>query len=123
MGRTVIRGENAVRGERSPGRTQSGENAVWGERSLGRTQSGENAVMNGFHNLRMGVAKNERSPGGDIIDELVAIDIVDPDSAGLFNKYGIAADGLEGADGTVDAAGNHFLSGLKQFFRFGSFHN
>jgi hypothetical protein len=54
----------------------------------------------------IGVAKNERAPGADIVYVLVAVGVPDSGAQSAKEERGVALDGLKRADGGVDAAGD-----------------
>jgi hypothetical protein len=66
----------------------------------------------------MRMTENHRSPGTDVIDKLVAVDIGDAGTFGFGDEQGMAAHRLERSHRTVDAAGDVFLRLLKQGLRF-----
>ena len=67
-----------------------------------------------IHDFGMSVTKDHGSPGGHVIDKLVAVGIGDSRAFGFGDEQGIAAHGLERPHRAVDAAGNDFLRFLKQ---------
>ncbi len=71
-----------------------------------------------FHRLddaRRGVAMDRRTPGADVIDVFIAVDVADLGAAGVIDEEGIASDGAKGADGGIDAAGNMLQGGFEEF--------
>jgi len=66
----------------------------------------------------MGVAKDHGAPGEDVIDVVPTVHIDDLCALGLPDKQGGGADGLEGPDRAVHAAGDNFLSLFKEFLRY-----
>ena len=54
----------------------------------------------------VGVAQDQRPPGEDVVDVLVTVHVVDARAAAVGEGDRVAADGLEGADGAVHAAGH-----------------
>ena len=68
--------------------------------------------------LGLPVTFNQRSPRPDVIDIRLSVHIPDTGTFARLNKDGFAADGLEGPDGRIHAAGNHTLSTFEK--RFGS---
>jgi len=59
------------------------------------------------------VPQNHGSPTGDIIDQGIAILIVEVGTFGFLDKYGSSPHRLEGSDGGIDPARNDFLGGLE----------
>jgi hypothetical protein len=62
------------------------------------------------------MTENHRPPGKTIIDIPVAVSVVEIRAFSLFDEDRIRADGLEGADGTVDSARDYFLRVAEKFF-------
>ena len=59
------------------------------------------------------MAADGGAPGADVVDVLVAVDVEGVGSLHLVKDDGVSADGLEGADGGVDAAGEDVLGSLE----------
>ncbi len=57
------------------------------------------------------MAVNQRPPGHHVVDEAVAVHVLDGGAGRPLDEQRNAADGLEGADRAVDAAGKN-LPGL-----------
>ena len=76
--------------------------------------------LDGGNDFRMRVAENGRSPGADVVDVFVAIHVPDARALGFVDEERLAADGAEGADGRVHAAGNVFQGFGEKRFGFGS---
>jgi hypothetical protein len=72
--------------------------------------------------LRMAVSQQQRSPGADVIDILVAVHVEDVGALAARDERRIAADGAECPHGRVDPAGNDLHRPAKQFFGFGMVH-
>src|SRR6185312_557128 len=62
----------------------------------------------------VGVAEDGGAPGADVIDVGAAILPVDARALGAGDEDGLAADGAEGADGAVDAAGDDGAGTLEE---------
>ena len=60
----------------------------------------------GLH-LGVGVPEQHRTPGADQVDVLVAVDVAQPGAGRGADEAGGAADGVEGPDRGVHAAGGH----------------
>ena len=70
------------------------------------------------NNFRMRVAENRRTPGADVINQFISVNVPDARTFCLVNKKRIAADGAERAHGRVDAAGNVFQRLGEKLFGF-----
>ena len=68
-------------------------------------------------NRGMAVAENERSPGADVVDVLVAIGIEDVRAFAAFDEGRSPADAAIGADGRVHAAGNREFGAFEELLR------
>jgi hypothetical protein len=55
------------------------------------------------------VADDGRAPRADVVNELVAVDVDALGAGDVVEDDRLAANGLEGADGGVDAAGEEVL--------------
>ena len=73
-------------------------------------------------NLRMAVPQQQRSPGADVIDVLVAVDVEKVRALAARDEGRIPADAAERAHRRVDAARNDLLRFPKELFRFGMVH-
>jgi hypothetical protein len=71
-------------------------------------------VLQCFHHRRMPVTQNHRPPGADVIEVTVAVFVVETRAVGPFDEHRIAAHGLEGASGRVDASRDVTLSLCEQ---------
>ena len=90
----------------------------------GRAETGApgERAFEGVDDDRMTVAEQQRSPGPDVVDVLVAIHVEDVRALAARDERRVAAHGAIGAHGRVDAARYHFLRPAKQLFGFGSGH-
>ena len=81
------------------------------------------AVFRGLHHgllhRRMGVAQNQRAPGADQIDVVMAVHVGDAAALSGLEEPGIGPHGAAGPDRGVDAAGQHLLGRGKEGFRLG----
>ena len=68
---------------------------------------------------RFGVSEDHRPPGSDVIDEPIAIEIVQIGALGTFDKERMAADGSEGSCRGVDPTGNQSFGSLECSLAFG----
>src|SRR5690349_13186508 len=64
------------------------------------------------------MAKNQRTPGADVVDIGVAIGINEPGAFAAGHEYGRAADAAKSAHRRIDASGNQRLTAREEFFRF-----
>src|SRR5262249_1100361 len=64
---------------------------------------------------RVNVAENQRPPGADVIEALVAIDVVEKGAFAARDEGRLAADGAKSAGRTVDAARDDATSLLERF--------
>src|SRR5512135_2219608 len=69
-----------------------------------------------LHDLRMRMAKDKRSPGGDKIDVALTIEVEDVTSLTPVDDQGLTAHRFPRAYGTIDTAGNYSLRAAKDFF-------
>jgi len=67
----------------------------------------------------MRVPEDERSPGADVVDVLVAVGVPHAGARTSNNDGRIAADRFEGARGRIDSTGDHALGALLQRTGFG----
>src|SRR5262249_22097746 len=74
-------------------------------------------VGNRRGNRGMRVAEEHGAPGADVVEQLVAVGIVEILAPSLFDNQGLTADGTEGADGAVDAADKNFFRFFEDFPR------
>ena len=63
--------------------------------------------LHGVHHHGVGVAVDHRTPGTDQVDVVVAVDVDQPGAVGGGDERRGTADGAEGADRGVHAAGDH----------------
>jgi len=61
----------------------------------------------------MGVSQNQRSPGGDVIEVLIAVEIVEIWPLAASDEQRLPADSTEGAGWTVDTSRNETAGALK----------
>jgi hypothetical protein len=80
------------------------------------------AAVPAVEKVRMRMAENGRSPGADVVDVIVAIDIEHPRALGSVHEKRLAADRAKRAHRRVHAAGNVFQSLGKKFFRLNTNH-
>src|SRR5215470_17072812 len=78
-------------------------------------------VRNRRGNRGMRVAEEHGAPGADVVEQLVAVGIVEILAASLFDNQGLAADRTERADGAVDAADKNFFRFFEDFPRTATF--
>ena len=71
-------------------------------------------LLDSLDDGREGVAEDHRSPGAEVVDVAVAVRVPEICALGAHYEGGIAADGAEGADGRVDAAGEELFCALLQ---------
>jgi hypothetical protein len=64
----------------------------------------------------MGMTANGGSPGANVVDVLVIIDIPDVGTFDAIEDDGLATDRFEGANRRTNATGHEVLSGAKNFF-------
>ena len=76
--------------------------------------------MNRYDNPRMGMAKNHRSPGANIVDVLFIILVEEVGATTPFEIGRRATDSAKRSDGRVYAAGEQFLGLLEKLL--GSLH-
>jgi hypothetical protein len=76
---------------------------------------GESA-LEGLEDRGMAMAEQQRSPGADVIDVFVAIDIEDVRPLAAGDEHRLATDTAEGAHRGVDAAGDDLLRTAEEFF-------
>jgi hypothetical protein len=62
----------------------------------------------------MGVAKDQRAPGANIINVLAAVCVPDPGPAATRYEEWVPADGLEGAYGAINTSGQYGIGSLEQ---------
>ena len=87
------------------------------EFALGRCAEGHPRCGRGLHrfdHFRMGVAKNHRAPGTDVVDVGRAIGIPDPGPLASGEEARGAADRAEGTNRRIDASGDHALAFLEK---------
>src|SRR4051812_45446186 len=65
----------------------------------------------------MRVAEDERPPGADVVDVLVAIGVKEVRAESANDPGRLAADGAKRAHGGIHAAGNHLFGALLQLAR------
>src|SRR4051812_19292633 len=65
----------------------------------------------------MRMAEDERPPGADVVDVLVAIGIEEVRAESANDPGRLAADGPKPPDGGIHAAGNHLFGALLQLAR------
>ncbi|MNN28509.1 hypothetical protein D3C81_1420820 [compost metagenome] len=61
------------------------------------------------NHLRMSMTHNQRAPGTHIIDKAVAVDVIDPGTAPMFDIHWRQANGFKRPHRAVDAAGQNLL--------------
>jgi len=66
-------------------------------------------LLNGIKDIVVGMAEDSRSPGSDVVDVLVLIDVPGVGTLDAVEDDGVAADGLERTDGRGDATGHQLL--------------
>src|SRR6185369_9353025 len=66
-----------------------------------------------LHHGGGGVAEDQRAPGADEVDVGAAVHVPQPRALTALDEQRGAADGSEGADGTVDAARDHTSGGVE----------
>ena len=71
-------------------------------------------VDDGLDDRGMGVAEDHRAPGADVVDVAVAVDVPNVGAGAADEEGGLAADGAEGADRGIHAAGDKLFSALLQ---------
>ena len=86
-------------------------------RGRAEAQAVAHGLQHGLLHRLVAVTQDQRSPGADEVNILVAVHVDDAASLALRKKPGIRSHGAAGADGTVDAAGHHQLGGLEEGFR------
>ena len=86
------------------------------------TGSDGERAFDGRENRGVAMAEQQRTPGADVIDVLVAIDVEDVRPLAARDENGVAADAAESADGGIDAAGNDLLGAAEELFGFGVSH-
>ena len=96
-------------------RFQCGRDAVAGAGSHGLFDLGQNGLVS--------VAEDHRAPGQAVVDVAVAVFVVEEGPLGFLDKDRGGADALEGADGTVDTAGDDFLCFSKELCVLFIFHD
>jgi len=74
-------------------------------------------VGDGSADGRIRVAQQDRSPGADEIEKLVAVSVVEVSTFAALDDERVAAYGAEGAHGAVDAADKEFCGAVKDFAR------
>ncbi len=67
-------------------------------------RAARDGLLQGFHDIRMGMADDHRTPGADIVDVFVAVDVKDAVAFGAGDERRVAVDVRIGADRAVDAA-------------------
>jgi hypothetical protein len=65
----------------------------------------------------MGVAQNHGAPGANVVEQLVAVGIVEVGALSTLDDQRLAADGAKRSDGAVDAADEDFLGALENLSR------
>jgi len=70
--------------------------------------------LHGFQHGRVTMSQDHRAPGTDVVDIALVIGIPEVGALGALHKTGGAADGFEGANRRVHAAGNALLRPFKQ---------
>ena len=90
-----------------------------GFRRRGRSEAGAVAqgCAQGLDDHGCGVAENQRSPGADVVDVLVAIGVEDVGGLAAHHKRRISAHRAKGTHRGVDAARNHHFGAFLQFAR------
>ena len=68
--------------------------------------------FDGLDDRRKGVAEDHRPPGAEVVDVAVAVGVGEPRALGVGDERRGSADGAEGPDGRVDAAGEVSLGAL-----------
>ena len=68
------------------------------------------------HGIRIGMTEDQRPPGTDVIEIVLAVGIPYAGTGAGSKEARRAADGAEGADGRIDAAGNGLLGAEKELF-------
>jgi hypothetical protein len=63
------------------------------------------------------VAQQHGAPGADVIEQLIAIRIIQMLTLAALDDERLTAYGAEGADGTIDAAHEQFFGALEDFAR------
>src|SRR5205814_3245500 len=69
-------------------------------------------LADGGHHLMVSMPQDHRPPRGDVVEVVVPIDVDDMAAARLADEERVAADALESAHRTVDAAGDSFYGAL-----------
>ena len=62
------------------------------------------------------MARDHRTPGADVIDVIVAVDVVQVSTRSAGDETGMTANVLEGPHRAVDSAGKQFFSRGEKFF-------
>ena len=63
-------------------------------------------LRNSLEDIVIGMAEDGRSPGSDVVNVLVFIDVPSVGALDAVEDDGVAADGLEGTDGRGDSTGH-----------------
>src|SRR5437660_4687936 len=75
-------------------------------------------VLDCLDDFRMRMAQYRRSPGADVVNIIIAINVPDVCAFGFVDEKWLSSDGSKGAHGRIDSAGNKFQRLTKEFFRF-----
>ena len=78
--------------------------------------------LQGRHHRRVGVSKDQRPPGAEVVDVFVAVHVDDSGAAAGRDEGRRAGDGAEGPHGTVDAPGHEALGFGEKGFGLGELH-
>src|SRR6185437_10111613 len=77
-------------------------------------EAARGGVLHRADDVGVRVAEDGGAPGADVIDVGAAVLPVDARALGAGDEDGLAADGAEGADGAVDAAGDDGARALEE---------
>src|SRR5207302_9938554 len=83
-------------------------------RTVARAAGG--CVLNGGDNAWVGVTRNQRTPGREVVDVAVVVDVPDRGALGAGDEAWRAANGAKCPDGRVDAARQELLRFSEQRF-------
>src|SRR5262249_2506075 len=88
----------------------------------GRAEAGATGGRFGerLYNARMSVSQDQRSPRADVVQVLMAVEIIEERPLPFGDEDRLAADGAEGAGGAIDAARNRFAGSGERRLAFGS---
>src|SRR5262249_21581343 len=70
-------------------------------------------LLDGADDARVGVAEDQRPPRADVVEVLVAVEVVEVRPVAAGDEQRLAADGAERAGGAVDAAGDEATGALE----------